>query len=167
MKKRVKGKKSKLVEIDSTNGEVKRELYFAKLFNKVWQFKPDIKQFSEPVAVTENVIFGRLSAPAEFHGTLPPLSDKPVGRENFSSAYLCENIFLSYIMPSHVDRIYFVGENHTFVQDYSNMISGKIKFPFAVALEDLPKDEYYIYVERNGMVHKLKNEIRVVDEVLH
>ena len=47
------------------------------------------------------------------------------------------------------------------------MISGKIKFPFAVALENLPKDEYYIYVERNGMVHKLKNEIRVVDEVLH
>lgn len=163
MKKRVPGKKAKFMEIDSKTGEILRELYFAKLFNKVWLFEPDIKQFSEPVPVTEDVIFGRIGAPDVFEGELPPLSPKPVGRANFGSAYLCENIFLSYIFPGQVDRIYFVGEEHAYVQDYTKMTQGKIRFPMAVALEQFEKDEYYIYVEREGMVHRLKNEIRVVE----
>ena len=77
---------------------------------------------------------------------------------------MCEELFISSILPGSIDRIYFVGETHAYVQDYSDMIKRNVKFPFVVSLHDFGTDTYYVYVEREGIVHPIKNEIRVIAE---
>lgn len=158
------GRKSKFMEVDSKSGQVYREMYFKKTFNKAWIFKPDIAEFGNSAKMTENVIFGSVNPPEEFHGQLPKEVEDPVDSGCFSGAKLCGDLFLSNIMPGTIDRIYFIGENHGYVQDYSNMVNGKVKFPFAVSLREFQEDEYNIFVEYKNVVHRLKNEIRIVDE---
>lgn len=156
-------KKAQLIEMDSDGKAINRTLCFKKAFNKVWLFEPDISQFAHAVETTDHVIFGNLSAPDVFRGEMPPESEEPIDREYFSGVRLCDDLFLSNILPGRIDRIYFVGEKHAYVQDYSNMVVGRVKFPFAIPLNDFEVDEYYIYVESQNMVHRLKNEIRIVN----
>lgn len=163
MSKEEEGKKAQFIEMDSTTGEIYRNLYFRKAFNKVWLFEPQIKKFAQPVETTDNVIFGSLTPPVPFSGQMPQVTEERIDREYFSGARLCDDLFISYILPGRVDRIYFAGEQHTYVQDYSNMVVGRVKFPFAIPLKELEADEYYIYVESQNVVHRLKNEIRILD----
>ena len=64
--------------------------------------------------------------------------------------------------PGYVDRIYFVGENNSYVKDYSVLKEVDRKELFAISLSEMKKDEYYIYIEYDGEFYKLKNEIRIV-----
>lgn len=162
MLKESEGKKSQFMEMNSNTGEILRKLYFKKAFNKVWLFEPDIKKFAKPVETTDNVIFGSLAAPDPFSGQLPKETEKSIDREYFSGVRLCDDLFLSNILPGRVDRIYFIGKEHAYVQDYSNMIVGRVKFSFAISLKEFAVDEYYVYVESQNVVHRLKNEIRIV-----
>ena len=43
-------------------------------------------------------------------------------------------------------------------------IIGKSRFPMAISLTGLAKDEYSVLVESRDVVHRLKNDIRVVEE---
>lgn len=158
----IEGKKARFTELDNKTGEMYRYMYFRKAFNKIWLFKPDIAQAAKAVEVTDNVIFGSLNPPAVFEGELPPLAEERIERAYFSGAHLCEDLFLGNILPGRIDRIYFVGENHSYVQDYSGMVAARVKFPFAIPLNEMGIDEYHIYVESQGVVHRLKNEIRIV-----
>ena len=36
--------------------------------------------------------------------------------------------------------------------------------PFAISLKGLATDEYHIFVESQGVVHRLKHEIRVLEQ---
>lgn len=163
MLKETEGKKSQFMEMDSSTGEVLRKLYFKKAFNKVWLFEPDIKDFAQAIETTDHVIFGSLESPMPFSGQLPEEVEGSLGRDYFSGARLCDDLFLSNILPGRVDRIYFIGENHAYVQDYSNMVVGRVKFPFAISLRDFAVDEYNIFVESQNVVHRLKNEIRIIN----
>lgn len=162
MKQLVEGHKCKLIEIDYAADREIRSLYIRKAVNRIWEFSPDVARCSEPIEVTKNVIFGHISAPEEFHGQLPEVAKRNIDKNYFSGVCLCEDLFISSILPGKVSRIYFVGENHAYVQDYSNMVAGKFKFPFVVSLREFAADEYNIFVESQGMVFQLKNEIRIL-----
>lgn len=163
MKQKVEEHKCKLVEMDYAANKEIHSLYIRKGVNRIWEFTPDIVQYGKSVEVTKNVIFGHVSAPEEFHGQLPEVSKRNIDRSYFSGVCLCEDLFISSILPGRISRIYFLGEKHAYVQDYSNMVVGKVKFPFAVSLRDFAVDEYHIYVESQGVVFRLKNEIRIME----
>ena len=161
MEKEEKGAKAQLLEMDSSTGEIYRKIYFKKAFNKVWLFEPQIGQLGHAVENTDAVIFGSLMPPAPFTGQMPREVEEPIDREYFSGVRLCDELFLSNILPGRVDRIYFIGSEHAYVQDYSNMVAGRVKFSFAISLTEFARDEYYVYVESQNVVHRLKNEIRI------
>lgn len=161
MEKMADGHKCKLVEMDLATGKELRSVFIRKGVNRIWEFLPDISSYGKAVEVTKNVIFGEIAPPEIFTGTLQEVEKKPVPRTVFSGTSLCENLFISSILPGKVQKIYFVGEQHAYVQDYSRMVPGKVKFPFVISLDDFAQDEYYIYVESDGKLYQLKNEIRV------
>ncbi len=75
---------------------------------------------------------------------------------------MCGGLFLFAMVPGMIDRIYFIGEKNKYVQDYSNIKPLDNKRFFAIMLEGFKEDEYFVYVESEGVSYKLRNEIRVV-----
>ena len=92
---------------------------------------------------------------------MPPLADEKIDREYFGRARLCDNLFLFAMMPGMAERIYFIGENNKYVQEYQDIEPGERKMFFAITLDRLKPDEYFVYAESGGMVYKLRNEIRI------
>ena len=80
----------------------------------------------------------------------------------FGGIHTCEELFISRILPGRVDRVYFVGKEHIYVQNYEGMKVGNAKVFFAISMAGLATDEYNIFVESRGVIHRLKNRIRVV-----
>lgn len=159
-----KEKRAELVEIDTETGNVSCRRALNKIVNKVWLFEPDILSYCKPVEVTAEVVYGSVAPPEEFNGQIPPEADEPIDRAYFGNVRLCDDLFISYILPGRVSRIYLVGKKHVYVQEYSGMrIVGKNKFPFVISLTGLAIDEYHILVESQNVVHRLKNEIRIIE----
>ena len=124
---------------------------------------PDIMQFCMPANKSGQVIFGSLAAPEIFDGQMPPEADEPIERMYFGNIRLCDDLFISRILPGRIDKIYFAGKKHFYVQDYSGMVVREIGVSFAIPLSGFEVDEYRIFVESRNKVHRLKNMIRVVD----
>lgn len=164
MKQLVGNNRCKIAEMDFEAGTEIRSLYIRKGVNRIWEFTPDTVHCAEPVEVTKNVIFGHVSPPEEFIGELPETARGNIDRNYFSGACLCEDLFVCNILPGRVSKIYFVGRDHAYLQDYSNMVAGKFKFSFVISLREFEVDEYNIYVESGGNLYRLKNEIRVTEQ---
>lgn len=157
-----KGKRGQITELDHKTGEELRTLFTRKGINTVWEFEPDIPAYGEAVPVSGNVIFGTLSAPEVFTGKMKEAVKKRIPREYFGGTRLCGELYISYFVPGTISNIYFIGKKHAYVQDYSGMARRRIKYPFAISLHDFEADEYTVYVEREGEVHRLKNEVRIL-----
>lgn len=156
------GRKFCLEEVDSSTGETLRSIYFYRVINMTWLFQPDILEFCKPVPLRGEAVFGKIAPPEEFHGILPEEAEEPIDRTYFGGIRLCGELFVSYILPGRIDRVYFVGEKHTYMQDYEGMKAGKAKVSFASSLAEFAVDEYSILVESRNVVHRLKNKIRIV-----
>lgn len=158
------GRCAELTETDAEGRIVSRRVV-SKAANKVWLFEPDISDFCKMVAPSANVVFGALDSPEVFTGELPAESDEPINRAYYGNVRLCDSLFIGYILPGRVSRVYLIGKEHRYVQDYTGMhIIGKRRFPMAISLEGLAKDEYSILIESRDVVHRLKNSIRVVED---
>lgn len=161
--KKQKGKcKSCILEIDTQSGKTVKTTNLSKAFISAWEFNPDIKDYCAPLERNGNVVFGSLTPPEEFEGQIPPLADEKIDRDYFGRIRLCGSLFLFAMVPGMIDRIYFIGEKNKYVQDYSNIKPLDNKRFFAIMLEGFKEDEYFVYVESEGMSYKLRNEIRVV-----
>ena len=158
------GRRAVVEMVDRASGAVLGQVGLKRRFNKAWVFEPDAGQFAKSVPVTGDVFFGSLDPPQAFQGELPPLSEEPVNRDYYGGTKLCGDILQCGILPGSIDRIYFVGKKHKYVQDYSKMKTKKRKFSLAIALGELQADEYQVFVEYEDEVHLLKNEIRIVDK---
>jgi hypothetical protein len=160
---RKKGKKACLMETDTSNGQVLNRMVLQRAVSLIWKFEPDMLSFCVPAEKKEDVIFGTLLPPERFDGTLPPLEEKAIERIYFSGVRLCDDLFICYILPGRIDKIYFIGENNKYVQDYVGMRVKNAKVSFVISMADFAVDEYCVYVESRNAVHRLKNIIRVVE----
>lgn len=156
------GYSSCIIEIDTESGETVKSTEIAKAFISAWEFKPHIEDYCIPLEINDNVIFGHLNPPEEYTGTLPQTANEKIDRDYFGRLRICDNLFLFSMVPGMVDRIYFIGKKNKYVQDYSDIKPAGRKRFFAIMLEGLRPDEYFIYVESEGITYKLKNEIRIV-----
>ena len=66
------------------------------------------------------------------------------------------------MLPGALTRIYFIGEKHAYVEDYSQLEEGSRQEMFAIQVDGFEPDEYYIYLEFDGIASRLKNEIRIL-----
>ena len=155
--------KFSIIEKEESTGEIVRSISFAKMASRVWKFEPDMKAFCKPVEVKDNLVSGELTPPKEFIGELPPEDEESRERAYFGGIRICDDMFVNYLLPGRVDRVYFVGEQHKYVQDYEGMRIGKAKVFFAISLAEFAEDEYSIYVESRKKVYRLKNKIRIVE----
>ena len=128
-----------------------------------WEFRPDITSYSKALDAREKCVFGNLNMPEEFHGELPPLTEEKLPKKFFRKPHMCDNLFLFFMLPGAISRIYFKGEQHCYVQDYSMLKNGNSSEIFAIQVDGFAPDEYYIYLEFAGMARRLKNEIRVME----
>lgn len=156
-----------LTETDQETGEVLAKRYLNRSVTKVWLFEPDLLSFCKPVKITSEVVIGSIAPPEEFAGTLPELDEERIARAYFGNVYLYGELLIVHMMPGCVSRIYLVGKEHSYVQDYEGMrTTYQRKYPFAISLQGLAADEYHIFVESQDVVHRLKHEIRVIDKEL-
>ena len=162
LKKQKGRRKSCILEIDAQDGKTVKTTNLSKAFISAWEFAPDIKDYCAPLERNENVVFGNLTPPEEFEGQIPPLADEKIDKDYFGRIRLCGGLFLFAMVPGMIDRIYFIGEKNKYVQDYSNIKPLDNKRFFAIMLEGFKEDEYFVYVESEGVSYKLRNEIRVV-----
>lgn len=153
--------KSCIAEKDIKSGEIIKRTEFTKAFLNAWEFKPQIPDYCQALEINKDAISGSLMPPEEFEGQIPPLADGRIDREYFGRARICGSLFLFAMMPGMVERIYLIGENNKYVQDYSGIEPMGRKMFFAIMLDGLKADEYFVYVESEGFAYKLKNEIRV------
>lgn len=160
-KRKKAGYSSCIIEVDTASGEQIKRTEFTKAFISAWEFKPHIEDYCKPLERNDNVVFGSLKPPEEFTGQMPETADEKIDRDYFGRIRLCDNLFLFTMVPGMADRIYFIGKKNKYVQDYSNIKPVERKRFFAIMLEGLKPDEYFIYVESGGMTYKLRNEIRV------
>jgi len=153
--------KACIAEADASSGEITKRTEFSKAFLSTWEFNPHIEDYCQALEINKDVIAGSLTPPAEFEGQLPPLADEKIDREYFGRARLCDSLFLFAMMPGMADRIYFIGESNKYVQEYQDIEPAERKMFFAIMLDGLKPDEYFVYVESEGMAYKLRNEIRI------
>lgn len=155
--------KGQISELDVETGKELRTLYAKKIINTIWQFKPDIFRYGEGVPVSRNVVFGNIAPPEVFTGSLPEPEAERVPKECFSNSRICEELYLFSMLPGTISKVYLIGENHAYVQDYTGLGEKPVKFSFAISLKELEKDTYRIYAELEEKVYRIKNEIRIVE----
>ncbi len=151
-----------LEEVSFKDGTCYKKTQLTKAYSGVWEFLPDVKDYCVSMEKNENVVVGKLKAPEEFHGTLSEISSERIDRYYFGRARICDDLFLFAMLPGGITNMYFIGENHAYVQNYSNVKPEEKRRFFAVPLDEFGKDEYNVYVECEGIIYKLKNDIRVV-----
>lgn len=154
--------KSCIAEVVTENGSIIKQTEFTKAFLSAWEFKPDIEDYCQALEINKDAVSGRLLPPEEFEGQMPPLADVKIDREYFGRIRICGSLFIFAMMPGMADRIYFIGENNKYVQDYSGIEPANRKMFFAIMLDGMEADEYFVYVESEGWAYKLKNEIKIV-----
>ena len=161
-------KRSERTELTETNQETGKILVkrcLNRSVTKVWLFEPDLLSFCKPIKITSEVVIGNIAPPEEFTGTLPELDEERLARVYFGNVYLYGELLIVHMRPGYVSRIYLVGKRHSYVQDYEGMkTTDQRKYPFAISLKGLATDEYHIFVESQGVVHRLKHEIRVLEQ---
>lgn len=153
---------SVLTMIDQNSDMEGSRITLSRAYIEAWEFKPDIASFSQIVDVKAKCVYGNLDMPQTFQGTLPDLTTEKVPKTFFRRPHMCDNLFLFSMLPGSLSRVYFVGENHAYVQDYSGLKLGKHQEMFAIQVDGFEPDEYYIYLEFDGVARRLKNEIRVI-----
>ena len=151
-------------ELDGDTGDVINRLRLCKVFHQAWLFQPDITSYSRPLEKNPDVIHGRLVPPKMYEGEVPVPCDEKLKKKIFGNIRVCGNLFLFAFYPSTIDRVYLVGKKHTYMEDYSELKLKRKKESFAIPLDQLELDEYQVYVEYDGKVYYLKNEIRVENE---
>ena len=155
-------RRAKYEEIDISTGLSDKNVPVTRIFSNAWEFKPFIEDYCVSMTVNDRVVFGKLRSPEIFEGELPEISKEKHDSYYFGKAELCDDLLLCAMRPGVIDRIYFIGDNNKYVQSYEGMEYIDRKMNFAIPLADFAKDEYYVYVEYQGAVYKLKNEIRIV-----
>jgi hypothetical protein len=136
-------------------------LRLCRVYRGAWVFEPDIPAYSVPLAENVQTVLGGLTPPKPFSGTLPEESPEKLKKKIFGNIRVSDRIFLFAFRPGTVQKVYLVGQEHSYVQDFSRLEKRPRKMSFSIALEQLECDEYQVYVEYNGQVYHLKNEIRV------
>lgn len=160
-KRKKAGYSSCIVEVNTESGEAVKRTELAKAFISAWEFKPHTEDYCMPLERNDNVIFGGLKPPDEYIGQVPNVADEKIDRDYFGRLRLCDSLFLFSMVPGMVERIYFIGTKNKYVQDYSDIKPANRKRFFAIMLKGLKPDEYFVYVESEGVAYKLRNEIRV------
>lgn len=162
-KKTADGSKFSMVEQNEATGEVVHSIVFSKMASRIWRFEPDILEFCKPTKVADGRVSGKIGEPEVFTGELPQETEEANDKAYFGGIRICEELFISYILPGRVDRVYFVGKNHSYVQNYEGMRIGRVKIFFAISLAGFAEDEYSILIENRNRVCRLKNKIRIVE----
>ena len=152
---------SQLVEIDAGTGDKLASIGITKAYNNAWEFEPDIMSYCTSMEKNEKAVFGKIQSPVEYTGELPEVSEERIEKEYFGRVKVCDDILLCAVLPGEIDRIYIVGEKKSYVQNYSDIKPMDKKVFLAISLDEMPDDEYYIYVERDKIAYRLKYEIRI------
>lgn len=152
---------SQLVEIDVGTGDKLAVIGITKAYNNAWEFEPDIMSYCTSMEKNEKFVFGKIQSPVEYTGELPEVSEERIEKEYFGRVKVCDDILLCAVLPGEIDRIYIVGEKKSYVQNYSDIKPMDKKVFLAISLDEMPDDEYYIYVERDKIAYRLKYEIRI------
>ena len=152
---------SQIQLVNGENGEVEKTFKLTKNFLWAWEFHPDIPSFCVGMGLHDQTEFGKLPTPEEFHGTMPKKTDQRIRGTFFGNVHLCENLLQYSMLPGAVEKLYFKGEHKTYVQDYSQLRMGRRKEIFAVQVDGLEPGEYDMYLQFQGKIRKLRNELRV------
>lgn len=153
--------RSCIEELHGETGDVINRLRLCKIFHQAWFFQPDIPAYSQPVPKKLDVIYGHLSAPSKYTGKIPDPCGEKLRKKIFGNIRVCGELFLFAFYPGTVEKVYLVGEKYCYMQDYSGLKLKRRKESFAIALDQLQKDEYQVYVDYDGDTYQLKNEIRI------
>ena len=152
---------SQIQLVNGENGEVEKTFKLTKNFLWAWEFHPDIPSFCVGMGLHDQTEFGKLPTPEEFHGTMPKKTDQRIRGTFFGNVHLCENLLQYSMLPGADEKLYFKGEHKTYVQDYSQLRMGRRKEIFAVQVDGLEPGEYDMYLQFQGKIRKLRNELRV------
>ncbi len=161
LQERTEKRRGVIVEADLAAGKAINRFILRRGFGNVWEFTPDISSYGTPLDRKENVILGQLEPPERFCGELPPLSEEKLKKRYFGKIHLCGSLLLFRFYPGMIQRVYLVGEKNSYVQDYSGLLPRQVRRSFGIALGQLACDEYRIFVEYDGSVYQLKNEVRI------
>lgn len=148
-------------ELDGTTGKMINRLRLYKGYRSAWLFEPDISSYCAPLVHDMDVVKGSLKPPAPFEGTLPEAVPDRLKKKYFGNTRVSDEMFLFAFRPGTVQHVYLVGENKSYVQDFTKLRKKPRKESFAIALDQLECDEYQVYVEYETQLYHLKNEIRV------
>lgn len=148
-------------ELDGDTGQWINRLRLCKVYRGAWIFKPDIGAMSRKMGHDSDVLFGELQPPEVFEGTLPEAVEDRLRKKIFGNLRVRGDLFLCAFKPGSVQKVYLIGEQHSYVQDFSMLPQRRLKQSFAISLKGLKRDEYQIYVEYGDQIYHLKNEIRV------
>lgn len=159
--KRSENLRSCIEELEGENGNVINRLRLCKIFHQAWLFEPDVEAYSHPLEKKQDVIYGHLSPPPVYSGAVPQPCEDKLRKMIFGNIRVCGNLFLFAFYPGTIGKVYLIGEKHSYMQDYSKLELKRKKQSFAIALDQLEHDEYQVYVEYDGDVYQLKNEIRI------
>ncbi|MCI5639855.1 MAG: aryl-sulfate sulfotransferase [Lachnospiraceae bacterium] len=154
-------KHSQISMVDRETDEVKMNIDLTKNFLWAWKFNPVVSAYSEPMDIHDKTVYGSLQTPEEYNGPWPEPHPEKIRGSFFANIHLCENMFMYSMLPGVVEKVFFKGENKTYVQDYTMLPDGRRKEIFAVQVDGLEPGEYDVYVQYQGMVRKLRNEVRV------
>lgn len=162
VQKKTDERRSVLTMVDQAAGREGSRITLSRAYINAWEFQPDIASFSRIIDIREKCVFGSLDMPMKFDGTLPELTTEKVPKAFFRRPHLCDNLFLFSMLPGALTRIYFIGENHAYVEDYSQLEEGSRLEVFAIQVDGFEPDEYFVYLEFDGVASRLKNEIRIL-----
>lgn len=156
-------KHSQITLVDAATGNVEKNIALTKNFLWAWEFHPDVPSFCRGMDMHDKTVFGHLQTPEEFHGSLPEETDERIRGTFFGNVHLCENLLQFSMLPGATEKLFFKGEHKTYVQDYSELPMGRRKEGFAVQVDGLEPGEYDMYLQFQGKIRKLKNELRVME----
>ena len=165
LERKAEGVRGRIVEIDCETKKVINSCYIAKDFFSGYEFKPNCKDFTEPLFYTPDYMAGFLSPLKLTEETMQSI-EAPILREGVEDIYITEDILYFKAADHHVERFYFVGDGITYVKDYTdtyqtNEVHKNRSYYCMISLKALEKGNYKLMVQYLGNMYCLAEKIEV------
>ncbi len=158
--------RGRVVEIDCETKKVINSCYISKDFFSGYEFKPDCRDFEEKIPYTPDYMTGFLNPLSLTEETMQSI-EAPILHDGVEDMYITEDILYFKAQDHNVERFYFVGEELTYVKDYTdtyqtNEMHKERSFYCMIPLKVLEKGSYKLMVQYLGNVYRLEKGIEVL-----
>lgn len=167
----VDGDEGGIFEYDFETGEILSEFGVKPGYFRAYDFTPNVQELARPMETSGDYMCGNVKRPVQLSGEeYRSLSVQPAKklRSAVIDFVLQEDLLFVQCLDHEVEKIYLRGERGCYRTDFDDTyqtmdVFREMVYEIATGLEELPPDQYELYLSIGGELYKTGKRIRKIN----